>query len=177
MIGTAINNSITKNWLDTLERGTIFAYPSNVKLPSGTLICDGSSISRTTYAELFAVIGTTYGAGNGSTTFNIPNLYHQVPFMFTGIAIGERYFGRLPNITGSFRGGDTYSGANMSGAFYDQNKSGDSKSYHAEAGKEFREVAVAFNASRSSSAYNTDTTFGSNAVIPRSLSMVYVIKY
>lgn len=37
-------------------------------------ICDGSALSRTTYAWLFAVIGTTYGAGNGSTTFNIPNL-------------------------------------------------------------------------------------------------------
>ena len=42
--------------------------------PSGFLECDGSPISRSTYAALFAVIGTTYGAGNGSTTFNIPDL-------------------------------------------------------------------------------------------------------
>ena len=41
--------------------------------PKGWLICDGSAISRTEYATLFAIIGTTYGAGNGSTTFNIPN--------------------------------------------------------------------------------------------------------
>jgi len=42
--------------------------------PSGYLSCDGSAISRTTYATLFAAIGTTHGAGNGSTTFNIPDL-------------------------------------------------------------------------------------------------------
>ena len=43
--------------------------------PAGYLICDGSAISRTTYARLFQVIGTTWGAGDGNTTFNIPNLY------------------------------------------------------------------------------------------------------
>lgn len=41
--------------------------------PTGFLECDGSAISRTTYAALFAVIGTTWGSGNGSTTFNIPD--------------------------------------------------------------------------------------------------------
>ena len=40
---------------------------------SGFLYCDGSAVSRTTYAELFAKIGTTYGVGNGSTTFNLPD--------------------------------------------------------------------------------------------------------
>ena len=43
-------------------------------LPSGYLICDGSAISRTTYAALFAVVGTTHGSGDGSTTFNLPDL-------------------------------------------------------------------------------------------------------
>ncbi len=42
--------------------------------PLGYLICDGSAISRTVYANLFAAIGTLYGAGNGSTTFNLPDL-------------------------------------------------------------------------------------------------------
>ena len=43
-------------------------------LPSGYLICDGSAISRTTYAALFAVVGTSHGSGDGSTTFNLPDL-------------------------------------------------------------------------------------------------------
>lgn len=42
--------------------------------PAGFLVADGSAVSRTTYAALFALIGTTYGAGNGSTTFNLPDL-------------------------------------------------------------------------------------------------------
>jgi hypothetical protein len=46
---------------------------------SGWLLCNGSAISRTTYADLFAAIGTTYGVGNGSTTFNIPDLRGRVP--------------------------------------------------------------------------------------------------
>ena len=46
--------------------------------PTNWLICDGSAISRTTYANLFAVIGTVYGVGDGSTTFNIPNLKGKV---------------------------------------------------------------------------------------------------
>ncbi len=46
--------------------------------PAYWLICDGRAVSRTTYAELFAVIGTTYGTGDGSTTFNIPDLKGRV---------------------------------------------------------------------------------------------------
>ena len=41
--------------------------------PDGWLVCDGSAISRTRYADLFAVIGTTYGEGDGNSTFNLPN--------------------------------------------------------------------------------------------------------
>lgn len=47
--------------------------------PSGWLFCDGAEKSRSTYADLFAVIGTTYGAGNGSTTFNLPDLRNRAP--------------------------------------------------------------------------------------------------
>ena len=46
--------------------------------PEGWLLCDGSAVSRTAYAALFAVIGTTYGAGNGSTTFTLPDLRGRV---------------------------------------------------------------------------------------------------
>ena len=57
---------------DTLPIGTQVAYGGTVP-PTGWLICDGSAVSRTTYAELFKVIGTSYGEGDGSTTFNLPN--------------------------------------------------------------------------------------------------------
>lgn len=52
--------------------GTIMAWPT-ASVPSGWLECDGSAISRSTYAALFGILNTSYGAGNGSTTFNLPN--------------------------------------------------------------------------------------------------------
>jgi microcystin-dependent protein len=48
--------------------------------PAGWLLCGGQAVSRTTYTALFQVIGTTYGAGNGSTTFNLPDLRSRVPY-------------------------------------------------------------------------------------------------
>lgn len=54
--------------------------------PTGFLLCDGSAVSRTTYAALFAAIATAYGAGNGSTTFNVPDLRGRVPVGVDGSA-------------------------------------------------------------------------------------------
>lgn len=53
-----------------------FAGPT---LPTGWLLCDGSVVGRTTYSDLFSIIGTNWGAGNGSTTFGIPNLQGKFP--------------------------------------------------------------------------------------------------
>ena len=58
--------------------GEIKIYPLSTA-PVGWLNCDGSAISRTEYADLFSVIGITFGSGNGSTTFNLPNLSGRVP--------------------------------------------------------------------------------------------------
>ena len=52
---------------------------TSAKVPSGWKICDGSAISRTTYSALYNVIGTTWGQGNGTTTFNIPDLRGRAP--------------------------------------------------------------------------------------------------
>lgn len=59
--------------------------------PDGWLKCDGSAISRATYADLFAIISTTYGAGNGTTTFNLPNLVDKSPMGAGGalVALGS----------------------------------------------------------------------------------------
>jgi microcystin-dependent protein len=47
---------------------------ASASAPAGFLECDGAAVSRTTYANLFGIVGTTYGAGDGSTTFNVPDL-------------------------------------------------------------------------------------------------------
>jgi microcystin-dependent protein len=57
--------------------GSIYMYAGSTA-PTGYLICDGQAVSRSTYSDLFSVIGTTYGSGDGSTTFNIPNLKGKV---------------------------------------------------------------------------------------------------
>lgn len=57
--------------------GTIIDYAGNTP-PRGYLECDGSAVSRTAYAALFAAIGTAWGAGDGSTTFNVPDLRDRV---------------------------------------------------------------------------------------------------
>ena len=53
--------------------GSYFQYGA-VTAPPGYLLCSGGTVSRETYADLFAVIGTSFGAGDSSTTFNLPNL-------------------------------------------------------------------------------------------------------
>ena len=53
--------------------GTVLAFAME-SAPSGWLKCNGAAISRTTYSALFTAIGTTFGAGDGSTTFNVPDL-------------------------------------------------------------------------------------------------------
>ena len=57
----------------SVAAGTVSAF-AGTTIPSGYLLCDGSAVSRTTYAALFSVIGTNYGSGNGSTTFNLPDM-------------------------------------------------------------------------------------------------------
>lgn len=65
----------------SIPAGSITAFGGSAA-PSGWLMCNGSAVSRTTYADLFSAIGTTYGVGNGSTTFNLPNLNGRVPVGF-----------------------------------------------------------------------------------------------
>jgi microcystin-dependent protein len=61
-----------------LPTGTVLPY-AGAAAPSGYLLADGSAVSRSTYAALFAALGTLYGAGDGSTTFNVPDMRGRVP--------------------------------------------------------------------------------------------------
>jgi len=57
--------------------GTIVPW-SSASVPTGFLECDGAAVSRSTYSALYAIVGTTYGAGDGASTFNLPNLADNV---------------------------------------------------------------------------------------------------
>lgn len=82
--------------------GKIIMY-AGTTAPERTLVCNGAAISRTTYSELFAAIGTTYGAGDGSTTFNVPDLRGRwIVGADAEQAAGEEVAEGLPNITGLY---------------------------------------------------------------------------
>ena len=71
--------------LDTTPIGKIVMYAGS-SAPRGWLLCQGQAVSRTTYAKLFSVIGTTYGSGDGSTTFNVPDMRGRSPL---GVGNGD----------------------------------------------------------------------------------------
>ena len=93
--------------------GTILAF-GGVTSPNGFLICDGSAVSRTTYANLFKVIGTRYGAGNRSTTFNVPKL-NDGSFVrgVSTSAVGTKYSASLPPLATSSAGAHTHTRGTM----------------------------------------------------------------
>ena len=66
---------------DSLPIGTVIAYAGSTAT-DGFLLANGDAVSRTTYKDLFRIIGTTYGTGDGSTTFNLPNIKGKVVVMF-----------------------------------------------------------------------------------------------
>ena len=73
-----IANGGTGSTTTILPAGIIQMY-GGTSAPTGWLACDGSAVNRTTYADLFTAISTTYGVGNGSTTFNLPNFTSKMP--------------------------------------------------------------------------------------------------
>lgn len=79
----------------SLPAGTVVAFAANSTPTGGFLLCNGANVSRTTYANLFAAIGTLYGTGDGSSTFGLPNLSsakfvtsNAVSVMGTGKVLG-----------------------------------------------------------------------------------------
>lgn len=151
--------------------GSVIAF-AGTSSPAGWLLCDGSAVSRETYANLFAVIGTTYGAGDGTSTFNLPNLVDK--FVQGSATSGTVKSAGLPNITGSatFRNWQTgnHIVANSNGAF--QREAGTENATIQSNTTQQAQDIVSFDASRSSAIYGNSTT-----VQPPALTMRYIIKY
>lgn len=146
--------------------GTIIAFAGNT-LPKGYLPCNGSAISRTTYADLFTVIGTTYGTGDGRTTFNLPNLNNN-SFLEGSDSAGTVKSAGLPNIIGGL-GLIHGSITGLSGAFRDN---ASWKTDHIRAGYSGQDNGIEFYASLSNSIYGN-----SNTVQPKSVTVKFCIKY
>ena len=142
--------------------------------PDGYLVCNGASVSRETYADLFAVIGTTFGSGDGSTTFALPNLIDK--FAQGSTTVGTVKSAGLPNITGSIQSNDksiggnsptftTSAGALIGEDFSRYTASGTSNSHTFMS-------RIRFNANSSNSIYGNSKT-----VQPPALTLLPCIKY
>ena len=93
-----VNSKISANQAN-VPTGTIIPFAGS-SIPAGFLLCNGAAVSRTTYAKLFNVIGTTWGAGNDSTTFKLPDARGRFPEGANG-NLGTYHAAGLPNITGT----------------------------------------------------------------------------
>lgn len=141
--------------------GTIIHYAGRT-VPSGWLICNGANVSRTDYAALFAAIGTIYGAGNGSTTFGLPNLNGRFLECTTYTSeVGTYKEAGLPNITGYFSNNGDGRFETSSGSF--TNNSSTTRSHSGTNSNEGR--GFDFSASKSSSFYGQSSTVKPPAMV------------
>ena len=150
-------------------------YPSGIPIgtveyfamatpPPGYLKCDGATVGRTTYPKLYAAIGTTFGAGDGSTTFNLPNLVGR--FAEGSATPGTVKEAGLPNIVGSVNRVFSTAGATTSGAF-----SFSSEDTGAQSGGKSGISMLSFSAKDSNPVYGK-----SNTVQPPALTLLPCIK-
>ena len=102
--------------IEGIPTATIVPW-SSASVPSGFLECDGTAVSRTTYADLFAIVGTTYGAGDGSTTFNTPDLQDNTPVGKSGTkALGSTGGANTVAVTATGNVGGSTANATLSTA-------------------------------------------------------------
>ena len=115
---TFIKKEVGESLLPT--GSVIFVHATDV--PQGLLLCNGAAVSRTKYAKLFSVIGTKYGSGDGSSTFNLPNLNGRVLQATSNIGdVGKFLEAQLPNISGNtdfLTAGEIKEHVNASGALF-----------------------------------------------------------
>ena len=156
----------TTRWVraNTVPTGTILPF-AGTKVPTGFLLCNGALVSRTTYAALYAAIGTKWGAGDGSTTFKLPDLRKRhLEGANTASEVGGYLDAGLPNITGSFI--SVWSNNPVSGAFSRSSGSG-----HTKDGTDNDGQTITFDASAVSGAYGASTT-----VQPASAKALFIVK-
>ena len=165
------------NIADLLPIGSYIQFAGS-QAPEGFLVCNGGEISRTTYSALFAVIGTTYGWGDGSTTFNLPNLTDR--FLQGSSTSGTVKNAGLPNITGEAylttteHDNDTVHYCN--GAFSTRKEYvtgyGNKRDFVTTETGDYYSSPIWLDASRSSSIYGNSIT-----VQPPALTCLICIKY
>ncbi len=133
---------------EAIPAGTILPYAGKT-VPSGFLAANGGNVSRATYARLYGAIGTTWGSGDGSTTFKLPDFRNRTIWGANAASeVGTYLESGAPNITGYITGGGQSYTTQYGGAFYEYGGSTDT----ADSGHSTVPV-VGFDASRSNPIY------------------------
>lgn len=174
-IGQAISDMLPKLKPVSFPTGMI-AYSHEV--PDGWLQCNGAAVSRTTYAALFAVIGTKYGSGNGSTTFNLPNIHRRfIEGTTSASEVADTVSAGLPDISGRIGSDRNATNGNplawaRSGAFTgvtEQVSGRHSFNHYTTFSGSILEIDF--------DAYSSDSTYGrSSTVQPKALRLFAIIK-
>lgn len=162
-----VTTAVTKG--ANMPPGTIVEF-AGTSAPSGWLYCNGAAVSRTTYTALFSAIGTGYGAGNGSSTFNLPDFRNRVPQGGSSATDRGNIAAGLPNITGKShagKGGSGFDYETEGGAFRLESSS----SSNSGEGNKWQGSIENFDASRCSSIYGNSTT-----VQPPAVKVMFIIK-
>lgn len=155
--------------------GSILPWASNNinGIPSGFLLCNGQEVSRSTYSSLYNLIGTSYGGGNGSTTFNVPNMNGRSLWGVTSNSQLGYIDGSLPNITGEAglvrRGPGSIE--HFSGALYEISRF--SAGIRSGEGDDWG-TKLGFNAARSNGTYGRDGN--TSYVRPTAIKTLFIIR-
>lgn len=168
----------TTGWVEdrigsTIPAGAI-CYFAQKSIPSGWLLCNGSNVSRTTYARLFAAIGTSWGSGDGSTTFKLPNLHAKFAQGTTTMSeVGQSVEAGLPNITGAMTGYEFAGSIWGAGALFEDTENIFSlRRDKGVSGNNGTSPIQGFDASKSNSIYGSSTT-----VQPPAIRLLPCIKF
>ena len=192
MLQTNGSGALSFTTVQGVPSGSVFCM-AVATVPSGYLECNGAAVSRSTYSVLFAVIGTAYGTGNGSSTFNLPDLRGEFVRGFDngrGVDSGRSIassqssqFGQHNhNVSASSSSSVTDPGHqhSMSVGFFNSVNSGGALSFK-DAGTSNRintnTTGISVSTSTSISQSNRGGTSNSSETRPRSIAMMYVIKF
>ena len=163
-VGTFDFDELPESWLDALMPAGEFVICAGTTLPPRTLLCNGAAVSRTTYSRLFTAIGTKYGSGDGSTTFNLPNLDGRVLQGTSDTSkVGQYLEASLPNITGGFGVWGWTLNGNCSGAFSVSSSGNDPDFDNSGAGTSYAWASI--DASKISNFYSDDSSVQAPAVV------------
>ena len=168
--GRVGENDLSLVPVSLVPSGTIIQFAGKT-IPDGYLSCNGALVSRTQFADLFAAIGTTWGTGDGKTTFRLPNMHHRfLEGTTTTSEVGTYVEAGLPNISGSIKPFGVACGDFVATGALSGGKSSTPWNGKTNVGSKVIDD-ITFNASRSNGTYVSSTT-----VQPSSARMTAFIK-